>query len=210
MPYTYDHPHPAVTVDIAAFTLVRRRLRLLLIRRGREPFAGRWALPGGFVDPEEDLPDAARRELAEETGITSRTLDQFGAFGRPGRDPRGRTITIGFLAALPERSTAARAGDDASDAEWFDLESLPALAFDHAELIACARRRLPIAVEHGTIGFDLLPAQFDAEALADMHAAVTGRAPPAGTLVGTLLATGSIEPAGTSGLYRAARAPAAC
>ncbi len=146
--YVYDYPRPMVTVD----TLVLRRsgkgLELLLIRRGREPFRGKWALPGGFVEMDEPLEEAAARELAEETGITidASRLEQVGAFGAPDRDPRGRSIGIAFLVVLQEEElqnmASPVAGDDAADTRWFALESVPELAFDHADILAKALHKL--------------------------------------------------------------------
>ena len=107
----------------------------MLIRRGHEPFAGSWALPGGFVDPDEDLEQAARRELLEETGVSAPAMRQIGAFGDPDRDPRGRAISIAFLAVFGS-APAARAGDDAADTRWFPIDRLPKdLAFDHAAIL---------------------------------------------------------------------------
>ncbi|MCY4108475.1 MAG: NUDIX hydrolase [Chloroflexi bacterium] len=109
---------------------------VLLIRRGHEPFAGSWALPGGFVDPDEDVEQAARRELLEETGVSAPAMHQIGAFGDPDRDPRGRAISVAFLAVF-ESAPAALAGDDAADARWFPIDRLPKkLAFDHAAILA--------------------------------------------------------------------------
>lgn len=141
-PYCYDYPRPALTVDLAVFRRAEDRWQVLLIQRKHEPFAGRWALPGGFVDENEPLDQAARRELAEETGLTEVAVEQFGAFGDPGRDPRGWTVTVAYLAVLSARQTAARAGDDAAQAAWFDVDRLPPLAFDHDRILACAVDRL--------------------------------------------------------------------
>ncbi len=126
-----------VTVDTVAIAPSAAGVRsVLLIRRGHEPFAGSWALPGGFVDPDEDLEQAAGRELVEETGVTAPAMRQIGAFGDPGRDPRGRAISVAFLAVL-DTAPAARAGDDAADARWFPIDRLPKrLAFDHAAILA--------------------------------------------------------------------------
>ena len=132
--YTYVYPHPAVTVDVALFAGHGAERRLLLIRRAQPPYAGYWALPGGFVDIDEDLPDAARRELAAETGLSVAGLRQLGAYGAPGRDPRERVISVVYLAELPSAQPPA-AGSDAAEAAWFDLAALPALAFDHAGII---------------------------------------------------------------------------
>jgi 8-oxo-dGTP diphosphatase len=116
-----------------------------LVQRRNPPFAGQWALPGGFVEPYEPLEDAARRELREETGIEPAHLEQMHAFGDPGRDPRGWTISLVFLALLTEHEAAAvhpRAGSDAGRVAWFDLAAPPPLAFDHAAILAHAVRQL--------------------------------------------------------------------
>jgi 8-oxo-dGTP diphosphatase len=123
-----------VTVDIACFAEREGSARVLLIQRGRNPFAGRWALPGGFVDEHEALEAAAARELAEETGLECGALEQFRAYGDPGRDPRGHTITVVFLATLPA-CVDVTGRDDAAAAEWFALDALPPLAFDHDRIV---------------------------------------------------------------------------
>jgi 8-oxo-dGTP diphosphatase len=135
--YCYAYPHPAVTVDIVCLRLEGSARQVLLIRRKNKPFQGSWALPGGFVDIDEDLEPAARRELREETGLRVRTLRQVYAFGKPGRDPRERTISIAFLARIGhnKNSKNIRAADDAEDVKWFNVRGLPALAFDHRQII---------------------------------------------------------------------------
>ena len=135
--YCYPFPRPAVTADVACFAEEAGRTWLLLIRRNHEPFAGRWALPGGFVDEDESLERAAERELREETGLDGLALEQFGAYGDPGRDPRGHTVTVAYMARLPRRADAT-GSDDASEAAWFPVDDLPPLAFDHDRVIADA------------------------------------------------------------------------
>jgi 8-oxo-dGTP diphosphatase len=143
MNYAYAHPHPAVTVDIVVLRRDGDEQQILLIRRAAEPFANRWAIPGGFVGIDEDLDTAAARELAEETGLSGLDLSQLHAFGRPDRDPRERVISIAFLAfADGPHGEQIAAGSDAADVRWFNVTALPALAFDHAEIIALARQRL--------------------------------------------------------------------
>ncbi len=139
--FCYDYPRPAVTVDIVVVTKGAEP-RILLIRRKNEPFAGVWALPGGFVEMDETLETAARRELHEETSASVADLEQLATFGDPGRDPRGRTISVVYLARVSARDVQIKAADDAADAAWHPLADLPPLAFDHAQIIDCARARL--------------------------------------------------------------------
>jgi 8-oxo-dGTP diphosphatase len=128
-------------VDVAIVTR-EARPRVLLIRRKRDPFAGSWALPGGFVDENERLADAARRELVEETGVTVADLEQLYTAGDPGRDPRGWTVSVVYLAQVNPGAVQAVAADDAAEVGWFALEELPALAFDHAMILCRVRTRL--------------------------------------------------------------------
>jgi len=139
--FCYDYPRPAVTVDIVILTR-EERPRVLLIRRKHEPFAGMWAIPGGFVDMDESLEHAARRELREETGVRAGRLEQLGTFGDPERDPRGRTISVVYLARVDPGRLHPRADDDAAEVGWHRLDRLQPLAFDHAGILAMARRRL--------------------------------------------------------------------
>jgi len=129
--YTYSYPRPAVTVDAI---LVSNRNTVLLIERGREPFKGQWALPGGFIDMDEELVTACRRELEEETGLRVGELTQFRAYGGVNRDPRHRTISVIFYSFQDEESFP-QAGDDAAKAQWCPLSDLPDLAFDHLQIL---------------------------------------------------------------------------
>jgi 8-oxo-dGTP diphosphatase len=141
--YIYDWPRPMVTVDAAVFAFFGKKAKLLLINRGNKPFKGQWALPGGFVDIDEELEDAAVRELKEETGLSNVPLEQMHTFGKCGRDPRGRQITIVFMGVLEKRPPKIKSGDDAAKAKWFDIEKLPKnLAFDHNEVIRFAIGKL--------------------------------------------------------------------
>jgi 8-oxo-dGTP diphosphatase len=139
--YCYDHPRPGVTVDIV---LVTRETdpRVLLIRRKDDPFAGSWAIPGGFVEMDETLEAAARRELREETGLQVEELEQLHAFGDPGRDPRGRTISVAYLGRVDAAKLKPKAADDAAEVGWHSLRQPPPLAFDHDQILAYARQRL--------------------------------------------------------------------
>jgi 8-oxo-dGTP diphosphatase len=132
--YTYPYPRPMVCTDcivIAPFDGIKK---ILLIKRGNDPYKGTWALPGGFVEMEEDLEDAAKRELAEETGINISSMKQFATYGKPGRDPRGRNISIVYY-HISEKVLETSAGDDAAECRWFAINDLPELAFDHGEII---------------------------------------------------------------------------
>ena len=139
--FTYDFPRPSVTVDIVVVTM-ERRPRVLLICRKKAPYQGMWALPGGFIEMDETLEASARRELAEETGVRTGKLVQLATFGDPGRDPRGRTISVVYLARVNASHVKPRAGDDAAEAGWFSLNRLPPLAFDHRDILARARAHL--------------------------------------------------------------------
>lgn len=149
--YCYEHPRPALTVDIVLFHFHQDKLEVLLIKRANEPFKGRWAFPGGFVDKDESLRAAAARELREETGLRGIKLDQIGAFGDPGRDPRGHTVSVVYSALVGERRPM-KASDDAADAKWHPALAPPKLAFDHRKILRIAIKQLlrnSAAVEDG-------------------------------------------------------------
>jgi len=177
---TYEWPRPALTVDVALFTvrgtLNGLRLEVLLIRRGGSPYKGRWALPGGFVREDEDLPTAAARELAEETGVREAVLEQVAAVGTPKRDPRGHTVTVVHVGLVaPDRHHLAATGDSAA-AQWFDVNGpLPPLAFDHAELLRLALEHLRRRVAEAPVCFDLLPTEFTLSELQALLEAILGR-----------------------------------
>ena len=137
--YTYNWPRPMVTVDAIVFD-IRSKPKVLLIKRGNEPFKGQWAFPGGFVEMDEELEDAVSRELAEETGLTGVKLEQFHTFGKCGRDPRGRNITIAFIGVT--KNANVKGGDDAAEAKWFEIDALPKMGFDHDDVAALAIKKL--------------------------------------------------------------------
>ena len=135
MPYTYDYPRASVTVDIAVFCPFEGIMKVLLIRRGRPPFEGKWAFPGGFIEMDETLLAWAKRELEEETGLCNVDLKQFRTYGDPGRDPRGRTVSVVFYGFTDTKNSAVAGGDDASQADWFPVNQIPDLAFDHETIL---------------------------------------------------------------------------
>ena len=176
------YPRPAVTVDVIVLTVVDAQLRVLLIQRGQAPFKGAWALPGGFVrvgskEQGEDLPEAAERELHEETGLPagSSFLFQLGAFGTPGRDPRMRVITVAYCALLrPELAAYVEAGSDASLVRWVSLDELEQLelAFDHSKIIEAARAQLRAQLTSSDLALHLVPRTFTIEELRAVHEAI--------------------------------------
>lgn len=153
--YTYSYPRPMVTVDAVVFALRSGQLSVLLVRRKNDPFAGQWALPGGFVDVDEPLDAAVQRELHEETGLSGIQLFQFHAFGDPGRDPRGRSISVAYLGIADAAQHAPRGHDDAAEAAWFPASRLPKLAFDHDEIVKHAVKRLQFLVTCAAAGITL-------------------------------------------------------
>lgn len=172
--YVYRHPRPALTVDCVVLAFEEGKLSVLLVRRALDPFAGSWALPGGFVHVEETLEEAARRELAEETGLGNVYLEELKTFSRVDRDPRERVISVAFVALVRGRSARVKEGSDAAEARWFAIESLPPLAFDHGEILEVARERLRTRLRTRPIGFELLPARFPLRALQELYEAVLG------------------------------------
>lgn len=170
-----DYPQFAVTVDIVMLTIRDDTLSTLLIRRGGEPYQGRWALPGGFVHDDEDLPDAARRELAEETGLVhpGGHLEQLGSYGTPGRDPRSRVITVAYLALLPDLP-APVAGTDAAAAQWWPVARVRDrdLAFDHDRILADGVERARAKLEYTPLATAFCPAEFTVAALRAVYEAV--------------------------------------
>ena len=140
MPYTYKYPRPAVTADCIVITK-ETEPKVLLIQRGNEPYKGCWAFPGGFMDMDETTEQCAIRELEEETGLVVSHVQQIGAYSKVDRDPRGRTITVAYL-ALIDSPVPIKGQDDAASAQWFPLSTLPPLAFDHAEIMRDAVKLL--------------------------------------------------------------------
>jgi 8-oxo-dGTP diphosphatase len=180
LPYTYEYPHPAVAVDIALFTVAGQlqelRLQALLIVRKERPFRGQWALPGGFVRIQEDLRDAALRELAEDTGVRDVYLEQVAAVGTPDRDTRERVITIVYVGLVAGDKHPPRAAGSATDVRWFDVNDLPPLAFDHAHLLQLGLEHLRRRVAEAPVCFELLPEEFTLSELQTLIETIQGRA----------------------------------
>jgi 8-oxo-dGTP diphosphatase len=175
MPFTYEFPRPAVTVDCVIFGYDgKEALKVLLIQRKHDPYAGQWALPGGFVDMDEPLETAALRELEEETSVKDVFVEQLYTFGEPGRDPRGRMISVAYFALVDLASHPIQAADDARAVNWFPIEDLPDLAFDHRQIIDMAIDRLRSKVRYQPIGFELLPSTFTLTQLQDLYEVILG------------------------------------
>jgi 8-oxo-dGTP diphosphatase len=154
----YDKP--SVTVDIVVFTIQNNELKVLLVKRNVEPFKRKWAIPGGFVKMDESLEEAAKRELQEESGVKNEYLEQLYTFGEPKRDPRGRVITVSYMALINSDNIKLEAKTDVSEAQWFSVNKLPTLAFDHKKILDYALLRLKWKFEYTTVAFSLLSKEF--------------------------------------------------
>ena len=168
--YTYDYPRPAVTTDCVIFGYDGKELKVLLIERGIEPFKGCWAFPGGFLNMDEDALAGARRELKEETGLVDAFIEQFHTFSEPGRDPRGRVITIAHYALV--KIQEVEGGDDAAQARWFPIGEVPPLAFDHDRILRMAMSRLKEKIHFEPVGLELLPDVFTMPQLQNLYEAI--------------------------------------
>ena len=175
MPYTYEYPRGALTVDCVVFGLDEEDLKILLIQRALPPFAGTWALPGGFVRVDETLEDAARRELEEETGLRNVFLEQLYTFGALDRDPRERVVSVAHYALVKLSDHTVQAATDARDAAWFAVHDVPSLAFDHADILQLAVERLRGKLRYQPIGFELLPRKFTLSQLQHLYELVLER-----------------------------------
>jgi len=204
--YTYEYPRPSVTVDACIFTMHGDDLAVLLIKRKGQPFKGHWALPGGFVEKNEALEKAAARELAEETGLTGVAFEQLAAFGDPGRDPRGHTVSIVFFTFIHAEAAIVHAGDDAAEAAWHPLRTLPLdgtprkgmhrLAFDHARILTLARHRLQERLRDPSreSSFQLVPLHFTLTELQRVYEAVLGHAIDKRNFRARFVGRGIVEP----------------
>jgi 8-oxo-dGTP diphosphatase len=209
MAHTSEHPIFAVTVDIAILTVHRGQLQVLLVRRGNQPYAGRLALPGGFVEPDEDLHEAAARELREETGVEGVVMEQLRSYGAPGRDPRQRVVSVAHVAILPERVRAV-GGDDAAEAVWRNVGPLlrrgGTLAFDHRQILRDAVERVRSKLEYTTLATAFVPAEFSLSELRHVYEVVWDRELDAGNFQRKIkLTEGLVEPTGDTRLSPAGR-----
>lgn len=169
------YERPSVTVDVVIFTLQERELHVLLVKRKRWPHEGRWAIPGGFVQMDESLESAARRELEEETGVRDIYMEQLYTFGDPKRDPRMRVISVAYIALVRADQQRLRVSDESHDVRWFPVSGLPGpLAFDHDTILATALDRLRSKLEYTTLAFQLLPEVFSILELKHIYEQIWG------------------------------------
>lgn len=175
MAFSYKYARPALTADCVVFGLDDNDLKVLLVQRDFEPFAGRWALPGGFVDVGESIEESARRELAEETGLTGIFLEQLYTFSDPSRDPREHVVTVAHYALINLSEHEVTPSTDARNAAWFELSDVPDLAFDHNRILQTAYERLQGKIRYQPIGFELLPQKFTLRQLQQMYEKILDR-----------------------------------
>jgi 8-oxo-dGTP diphosphatase len=172
---TSRYDRPSVTVDVVIFTLQNRELHVLLVRRKRWPYEGRWAIPGGFLNIDESLEQAARRELEEETGVRDIYLEQLYTFGDPQRDPRGRVISVAYIALVSADKQTLRVSDESTEVCWFPVRRLlKPLAFDHDTILAAGLERLRSKLEYTTLAFQLLPEVFSILELKHIYEMILG------------------------------------
>jgi len=199
--YTSDYPIISVTVDVVVLIVDEGELRALMVRRGGPPYQGRWALPGGFVEVDEDLETAARRELLEETGVSADEawIDQLATYGAPKRDPRGRTLSVAWMAILPSSSDPS-AGSDASHAAWKPVDALlgrTRLAFDHRRILSDAVERTRAKLEYTNLATAFLGDEFTIAELRHVYEVVWGHPLDAGNFHRKVTRTeGFVEPTG--------------
>ncbi len=169
------YERPSVTVDVVIFTLHNGRLHVLMVQRKHWPYADHWAIPGGFVNMDESLETAARRELAEETGVQDVYLEQLYTFGDPGRDPRTRIISVAYFALIRPEEQQLEVSEESNDVRWFPVDELPApLAFDHDRILRYAIDRLRSKMEYTTLAFQLLPTEFTLPKLKRIYEEILG------------------------------------
>jgi len=202
MPYNYTYPHPALTVDAILFKYSGNELKVLFIQRGIEPYKGKWAFPGGFVEENETVEDAIKRELMEEVSISVESLQQFYTASAPERDPRGWTVSVVFIGFVGVDNSIVKAGDDASNAKWYSLNKLPVLAFDHHEILSKARLFLSELVRKSVINDSLLPSVFLLEQLHSLYFEIIGSAEETDLLIERLIESSIVVQDTYQDLYR--------
>jgi len=197
--------HPEVTVDLVIFTVNDEKLKVLLVRRAAQPFAGFRAIPGGFLKNGEALDEAAIRVMKEKTGVKEIYLEQLYTFGKPERDPRMRVITVTYFALIPWTSLNQPESNKVSDLAWFDVDQLPELAFDHREILDYATKRLRAKASYSNIVYGLLPAQFRLSDLQKIYEIIIARELDKRNFRKRMLATGLLQETGRKEIVGAHR-----
>lgn len=173
--YTYQYPHPAVTVDCIIFGFDGQSLKVMLIQRKSEPFAQNWALPGAFVNENESLENCAERVLQKEGNISGVYLEQLFTFGLPSRDPRERVISVAYMGLIKTADFELIASNDELQIEWRDISEIPDLAFDHSQILQTAIDRIRGKIRYQPIGFELMNAKFTIPQLQQLYEAILGK-----------------------------------
>ena len=205
--HSYKYPHPAVATDCVVFGYDGKNLHVLLIERGIEPFNGSWALPGGFLKMHETVEECAKRELEEETNIKDIYLEQFHVFSAVERDPRERVLSVSFLALVRKSDYNILAGDDAARAEWFRMENLPSLAFDHKIIIEMAKEKLQQILRYKPIAFCLLDEKFIMSELQKLYEIINGTEYDRRNFHKKMIATGMLNDEGLCDVPMQCRPP---
>lgn len=194
--YCYKYPHAAITTDSVVFGFDGKALHVLLVERGGEPFKGDWAIPGGFIHMDETVEEGALRELKEETSVDHLYLEQFHVFSGVNRDPRERVITVAFFALVRKCDYHVMGGDDAAKAEWFAIDCLPQLAFDHKEIIGMARVKLQEALRTKPLAFKLLDDKFIMSELQNLYEIINATTYDRRNFARKMISTGFLEDCG--------------
>ena len=205
--YTYKYPHPSVTTDCVIFGFDGKDLNILLVERGLEPFKGSWALPGGFLKMDETVEECAKRELMEETNVSNVFLEQFHTFSAVDRDPRERVITVAFYALVKPSDYEVIGGDDAAQAEWFNQNELPPLAFDHEDVLNMAKDCLKEKLRTKPIAFKLLNDKFSMTELQTLYEVILDTKYDRRNFYRKALSSGFLSEEGVSEKVQASRRP---
>lgn len=188
--YTYEYPRPAVSVDCVIFGFEKNQLKLLLTKRAIEPYLGKWAFPGGFIQEDETADECALRKLSEEAGLSNIFLEQLYTFSELNRDPRGRVISVAYFALVKPTEYILEAGLDIDAVQWFNLKEVADLAFDHQQILSVAVERLKGKIRYQPIGFELLPTQFTLPELHNLYETVLQRSIDRGNFRKKMLSMG--------------------
>lgn len=194
MSYCYDYPRPAVSSDCLVFGFDGKQLNVLLIERKHDPYKGCWAFPGGFLEMNETSEECAKRELAEETGLAGICLEQLYTFSGLNRDPRGRVVSVAYIALVRQSQMKVSAGDDASQAKWFAINDLPKLAFDHDSMLQTALQRLRARFCHQPIGYEFLDEKFTLPEVLSLYESIMGFRPDRRNFYRKILHSGLLIP----------------